>query len=89
MVEQEVSQIDLYLLINKVDQKLLIHIYIIRRTCWFPVVEAPQNNLSPYSAMILQIFNLAAGHPKSENPVSYHTYISISCSLCPDRKSVV
>ena len=67
MIEQKVSKVDLGLLCNKINQKLLIYVYIVRRACRLPVVEAAQNNLCPNSVLIFHVSDFAGGNTMCEN----------------------
>ena len=61
------SQIYLDLLRDKIDQKMLIYVYVIRRAGRLPVVEIAQNDLGPNSVFVFQIPYLAGGKPQREN----------------------
>ena len=82
MVEQKMSQIYLDLLRDKIDQKLLININVIRRAGRLPVVEAAQNDLCPNYVLVFQVPYLAGGKPQRENfPCNYSNICTPFCHI--------
>ena len=94
MINKKMREVYFYLGCNEIQYILLINVDVIWRTCWFPVVDTSQNDSSPDSEIVFQIFDFVGGLSRSKNLLRnfaqirsffYHVNALYSGSIMPNE----